>query len=133
MRSIAPGIRHFLTDQQTLRRWLPAAAAVIVMGIVALGASLSQAQLENAVNWDRHTYDVLLTAQALFNQHRHCGTIRPSSRRAHVKLPPTADARCGSGPAASFHWPGRENPTRANGLSSARTVLASAARWWSRP
>jgi signal transduction histidine kinase len=68
MRSTAPGIRHFLTDQQTLRRWLPAAASVIVMGIVALGASLSQAQLENAVNWDRHTYDVLLTAQALFNQ-----------------------------------------------------------------
>jgi len=68
MRSSVLGIRHFLTDQQTLRRWLPAAASVVVMGIVALGASLSQSQLENAVNWDRHTYDVLLTAQALFNQ-----------------------------------------------------------------
>ena len=68
MRSIALDIQHFFTDQQTLRRWLPAAASVIVMGVVALGASLSQSQLENAVNWDRHTYDVLLTAQALFNQ-----------------------------------------------------------------
>lgn len=68
MRSIALVIRHFLSDQQTLRRWLPAAASVVVMGIVSLGASLSQSQLENAVNWDRHTYDVLLTAQALLNQ-----------------------------------------------------------------
>jgi len=68
MRSTVLNIRHFFTDQQTLRRWLPAAASVIVMGVVALGASLSQSQLEKAVNWDRHTYDVLLTAQALFNQ-----------------------------------------------------------------
>jgi signal transduction histidine kinase len=68
MRSIALCIRHFLADQQTLRRWLPAAASVIVMGVVALGASLSQSQLENAVNWDRHTYEVLLTVQALFSQ-----------------------------------------------------------------
>lgn len=64
MKSITLGVRHSLTDQQTLSRWLPAAASVIV----ALGPSPSQSQLENAVNWDRHTYDVLLTAQALFNQ-----------------------------------------------------------------
>jgi PAS domain-containing protein len=59
MRSIALCIRHFLADQQTVRRWLPAAASVIVMGVVALGTSLSQSQVENAVNWDRHTYEVL--------------------------------------------------------------------------
>ena len=68
MSSTPSGIRHFLTDRQTLRRWLPAAASVIVMGIVALGSSISQSQLESAVKWDRHTYDVLLTAEALYSQ-----------------------------------------------------------------
>jgi len=48
-----------------LARWLPATASVTVMGMVALGSAISQAQLENAVNWDKHTYEVLLTAQTL--------------------------------------------------------------------
>jgi PAS domain S-box-containing protein len=49
-------------------RWVPATASVTVMGMVALGSSVSQAQLENAVNWGKHSYDVLLKAQALFAQ-----------------------------------------------------------------
>lgn len=51
-----------------LARWLPATASVTVMGMVTLGSAISQAQLEDAVNWGKHTYEVLLTAQALFNQ-----------------------------------------------------------------
>jgi PAS domain S-box-containing protein len=51
-----------------LARWLPATASVTVMGMVALGSAISQAQLENAVNWGKHTYEVLLTAQTLFGQ-----------------------------------------------------------------
>jgi PAS domain S-box-containing protein len=51
-----------------LARWLPATASVTVMGMVALGSAISQAQLENAVNWGKHTYEVLLTAQSLFGQ-----------------------------------------------------------------
>jgi PAS domain S-box-containing protein len=51
-----------------LVRWLPATASVTVMGMVALGSSISQAQLENAVNWGRHTYEVLLTTQTLLGQ-----------------------------------------------------------------
>ena len=50
-----------------LARWLPATASVTVMGMVALGSAISQAQLETAVNWGKHTYEVLLTAQALFS------------------------------------------------------------------
>jgi signal transduction histidine kinase/CheY-like chemotaxis protein len=49
-------------------RWLPATASVTVMGMVALGSAISQAQLQNAVNWGKHTYDVLLTVQSLFSQ-----------------------------------------------------------------
>jgi PAS domain S-box-containing protein len=51
-----------------IARWLPATASVIVMGMVALGSAISQAQLQSAVNWDKHTYEVLLTVQSLFAQ-----------------------------------------------------------------
>ena len=49
-------------------RWLPATASVTVMGMVAVGSSISQAQLESAVNLGKHTYEVLLTAHSLFDQ-----------------------------------------------------------------
>ena len=51
-----------------IARWLPATASVTVMGMVALGSAISQSQLENAVNWGKHTYEVLLTVQSLFGQ-----------------------------------------------------------------
>jgi PAS domain S-box-containing protein len=51
-----------------IARWLPATASVTVMGMVALGSAISQAQLQNAVNWGKHTYEVLLSVQSLFAQ-----------------------------------------------------------------
>ena len=49
-------------------RWVPATASVTVMAMIALGSSMSQAQLENAVNRGKHSYEVLLKAQALLAQ-----------------------------------------------------------------
>jgi PAS domain S-box-containing protein len=59
-------------------RWLPGTAAVTIMGLVALGSSISQAQLENGVNWDKHSYEVLLTAQALLG---HLQDVQRGMRR----------------------------------------------------
>ena len=49
-------------------RWLPATASVTVMAMVTLGSSISQAQLESAVNLGKHTYEVLLAAHSLLGQ-----------------------------------------------------------------
>jgi PAS domain S-box-containing protein len=58
-------------------RWVPAIASVTVLGMVALGSSVSQSELENAVNWGKHSYEVLLKAQELFAQ------LQDVNRAAH--------------------------------------------------
>jgi len=59
-------------------RWLPGTAAVTIMGLVALGSSISQAHLENDVDWDKHSYEVLLTTQSLLG---HLQDVQRGMRR----------------------------------------------------
>jgi PAS domain S-box-containing protein len=48
-------------------RWSPIVGSVTLMVMVAIGSAASLAQLKQTIYWRKHTYEVLISAQAMFS------------------------------------------------------------------